>query len=72
MKFVFFNDTGRDISMHPATFNQGIKCNKSIIVPLEERELILPENTHPHVKMWDYGEDHGLQLLVMARKEENK
>lgn len=70
MKFVFFNDTGREITLHPATLNQGIKCNKSIIVPLEEREFILPEGTYPWTKIWGYGEI--LQLIVMARKDDNK
>lgn len=72
MKFVFFNDTGREASLHPATFDQEIKCNKSIIVPLEEREFILPKNTYPWTKMWEYGEYHGLQLLIMTRKDVNE
>lgn len=72
MKFVFFNDTGREVSLHPATFDQGMKCNKSTIIPLEEREFIFPENTYPWVKLWDYGECGGLQLLVEVRGDDDE
>ena len=64
MKFVYYNDTGRVVSIHPATEVHGTKCDMSTIHPLEERTFILPENTYPWVKMWDYGEEHGLSILV--------
>lgn len=36
-------------------------------MPLEERVFILPDNTFPWVKMWDY-EEKGLQILVVPKK----
>lgn len=68
MKFVYYNDTGRLISVHPATKSHGVKCNMSVIKPLEERSFHLPPNTYPWVKMWDYGLEHGLSILVSAQK----
>ena len=64
MKFIYFNDTGRMVTVHPATFVYGCKGEEKSIQPLEERVFILPEGTYPHVKMWDYGEEKGLQILV--------
>ncbi|MGM7680797.1 hypothetical protein ACSVDA_01460 [Cytobacillus sp. Hm23] len=64
MKFSFFNDTGRVVSIHAATINKGCKCDDSPIKPLEERLFLLPEGTYPWVKMWDHGETNGLCLLV--------
>lgn len=70
MKFVYYNDTGREIGIHPATKEHGTKCDMSTIQPLEERTFILPdEYTYPWVKMWDYGEKRGLSILVSPRKE---
>ncbi|WP_257206521.1 hypothetical protein [Bacillus thuringiensis] len=34
------------------------------IKPLEERVFILPNGTYPWVKIWDYGKERGLQILV--------
>lgn len=56
MKFKYYNDTGRTLYIHPATFIHGCKGDEAPIKPLEERLLILPEGTYPWVKMWDYGE----------------
>ncbi|MFC4323195.1 hypothetical protein [Litchfieldia salsa] len=70
MKFVYYNDTGREISIHPATELSGIKCDMTIIQPLEERTFYLPLNTFPWVKMWDYGEKRGLSILVTAQKDD--
>lgn len=64
MKFKYFNDTGRIVSIHPATFIHGCKGDSNPIEPLEERLFILPENTYPWVKMWDHGEKGGLVILV--------
>ncbi|WP_336882271.1 hypothetical protein [Priestia koreensis] len=69
MKFVYLNDTGREVSIHPATFSHGCTGNESPIQPLEERVFILPEGTYPWVKMWDYGEDQGLSILVSPTKD---
>jgi len=64
MKFAFFNDTGREVNVHPATILHGCKCNNDPIHPLEERIFNLPTGTYPWVKMWDYGDKTGLQILV--------
>lgn len=70
MKFVFFNDTGRRVGIHPATLTHGCICEEHGIEPFEERIFELPENTFPWVKMWDYGEKRGLSILVSPRKVE--
>lgn len=70
LKFVYYNDTGREVSIHPATEVHGTKCDMSTIQPLEMRTFILPENTYPWVKMWDYGEADGLSILVSPESEE--
>lgn len=67
MKFEFYNDTGRDVSIHPATETHGTKCDMSTINPFESRTFTLPEATYPWVKMWDYGEKHGLSILVSPK-----
>ncbi|RKP55570.1 hypothetical protein D7Z26_10330 [Cohnella endophytica] len=70
MKFEYYNDTGRDISIHAATESSGITCDMSIIKPLETRTFIIPTDTYPWVKMWDHGELLGLCILVYAKKDE--
>lgn len=70
MKFVYYNDTGRDISIHAATESSGVICDMSIIKPLDARTFTLPSDTYPWIKMWDYGEEHGLSILVYAKKDE--
>lgn len=72
LRFVNYNDTGREISIHSVTESHGTKCDMSIILPLEERTFILPENTYPWVKMWDYGEERGLSILVSPKSREWK
>jgi hypothetical protein len=62
-KFVYFNDTNRIVSIHPATQTHGCEVDMSGIQPQTIREFILPEGTYAWVKMWDYGE-RGLQILV--------
>ncbi|KAB7666928.1 hypothetical protein [Bacillus sp. B1-b2] len=70
MRFKFYNDTGRIVTIHPATYKHGCSVdNKEAIIPLEERLFILPEGTYPYVKMWDYGLNNGLQLLVSPTKD---
>jgi len=69
VKFVYFNDTGRIVGVHPATFMHGCSGDKTPIKPKEQRLFILPENTYPWVKMWDYGEKIGLQILVSPIKD---
>jgi hypothetical protein len=67
-KFVYFNDTKRIVSIHPATRTHGTDCDMSGIEPLEQRVFTLPEGTYPFVKMWDYG-NSGLQILVSPHSE---
>lgn len=64
MKFIYYNDTGRMVKIHPATISHGCTVDTLPIKPLEERVFMLPENTYPWVKMWDYGEKYGLIILV--------
>lgn len=68
IKFEYFNDTKRIVSVHPGTFSHGCQCEQTKIEPLEIATFHLPEGTYPWVKMWDYGEEHGLQLLVSPKK----
>lgn len=56
MKFEFFNDTGKDIYIHPATKTHGIEYEGENTIPtLTIRVFHLPENTTPLVKMWGNG-----------------
>lgn len=68
-KLKFYNDTKRDVSVHPATVIQGVECDDSVIKPNEIREFILPEGTYGMIKMWDYGAKSGLQIFVSAVRE---
>ncbi|QHE52767.1 hypothetical protein [Pontibacillus sp. HMF3514] len=69
MKFKYYNDTGREVSIHPGTEMNGIRCSMDLIKPHEERTFYLPENTYPWVKMWDYGDKKGLSILVSPQKD---
>ncbi|ULL13985.1 hypothetical protein DVH26_05705 [Paenibacillus sp. H1-7] len=71
MKFVYYNDTGRIVKIHPASVLHGCDVDESPIQPLEERVFLLPANTYPWVKMWDYGQDQGLSILVSPRTIED-
>lgn len=71
MKFVFLNDTDRIVHVHPACFTHGCSGSKRPIQHLEERTFILPDGTYPSVKLWDYGDDKGLQILITACSEED-
>lgn len=69
MKFAFFNDTGRTVSIHPATFNSGVTAEGlDFIAPLEKRVFELPEGSYPWVKMWDY-KALGLSICVLPMPE---
>ena len=70
MKFIYFNDTGRTVSIHSATEIHGTKCSMDSIQPLEECTFYLPPDTFPWVKMWDSGEERGLSILVSPRKND--
>ncbi|NRG33955.1 hypothetical protein [Niallia circulans] len=61
MKLKFFNDTGRIVTIHQATYEHVCYVdNSDAIMPLQERLFFLPDGT----KLWDYGARNGLQLLV--------
>jgi len=63
------NLTSRRISIHPATFLHGCHGMDMPIASKEDAIFLLPEGTFPWVKMWDYGEKHGLQILVSPQRE---
>jgi hypothetical protein len=64
-KFAYYNDTGRTVGIHPATKIHGTKViDDTPIKHGEIRVFLVPDGTYPWVKMWDYGEKHGLQILV--------
>lgn len=67
--FIFFNDTGKEVSIHPGTKIHGCECDMSPIKHLEERVFYLPDGTIPWVKMWDY-HSH-LSILVSPRTFED-
>lgn len=70
-KFTYYNDTKRTVGIHPATWGDGCDSdNKDKILHGEMRTFTLPEGTYPWVKMWDYGEGHGLQILVSPTKDD--
>lgn len=66
MKFYYYNDTQRNVGIHPAMEGYGVKCDMSVIKHGEVREFLLPENAVPLLKMWDYQKHGGdLQILIM-------
>jgi hypothetical protein len=67
VKFVFYNDTGKPVSIHPSTVASGCKCDESDIQPLQERIFELPDGTFPWVKMWDYG--FAMQIFVAPKRD---
>lgn len=72
MKITVYNDTKRTMHVHPATFFHGCKGESAPIEHVEEREFTLPANTEPWVKMWDYGPEKGLQILVSPNEIQPK
>lgn len=64
-RFDYYNDTRRDVSIHSATISHGCQVeDTSTIEHGEIRTFELPPGTYPWVKMWDYGPQRGLQILV--------
>lgn len=68
MKFQYFNDTNRMVSIHSASFLDGCTADMNEIAPLTTCTFHLPDGTYPWVKMWDYGE-LGLSILVSPIKD---
>jgi hypothetical protein len=71
VKFVFFNDTGREVSLHAGTFLSGCTGEPSPIQPLETRTLVMPPGTYPWVKLWDQ-DAKGTMLLLSAVREDTE
>lgn len=66
MRVKYYNDTGRDVMVHPATYAYGCTATRDIIKPLETCIFNLPEGaTEVEIKMWDYGAK-GLSVLVFC------
>lgn len=63
MRLIYYNDTGRDVLIHPATYAYGCTTDRDIIRPSERCLFTLPEGVTPEIKMWDY-DDKGLSILV--------
>lgn len=69
MKFAFFNDTNRNILIHPGTLSNGVQFDDNpTIKPLEIKTFILPDGTYPLVKLWDH--DRNLTIYVGANQAE--
>ncbi|PGK52573.1 hypothetical protein CN918_31110 [Priestia megaterium] len=68
------NLTSQSVSIHPATFIHGCHGLDMPIAPKEDAVFLLPEGTFPWIKMWDYKERGGLQILVSPEtdKENSK
>lgn len=63
-KFMFFNDTKRDVVIHPGVRIHGIRYDgDTTIKPLEVKTFYLPVDYVPLVKMWDYGTN--LSIMIM-------
>lgn len=63
MQLIYYNDTGRDVLIHPATYVYGCTADRDIIRPSERCLITLPEAMTAEIKMWDYGVK-GLSILV--------
>lgn len=69
--FFYYNDTGRSVKIHPGT---DVKVKFENDGPIEHGKTLkfsYPKKFSPLIKMWDYGEKHGLQIIVMLVDEEN-
>ena len=67
MKFEFFNDMGKPVHIHSATFMHGTEVEGGRIEPQTERVFHLPEGTHPWVKFWAHGDHY--TILVSPKSE---
>lgn len=69
MQLIYYNDTGRDVLIHPATYVYGCTADRDIIRPSERCFFTLPEGVTPEIKMCDYG-DKGLSVLVIPADDD--
>lgn len=67
MKFSFYNDTGRLVSIHPAT-KQYCNYYRDQIEPDDISTFTFPINCDPWMQLWDYG-DMGLQILIQSDRK---
>ncbi len=63
-KFVYYNDTKKEIKIHPATEIHGAICDMSVIKPFEQREFEIPEGAYVWFKQWEDG-----TILVSPTKD---
>lgn len=66
---IYYNDTGKEVHIHPATVSHGCEVSLEPIQPLEEREFKLPVESYPWVKMWEH--NGRLSILVSPRSLDN-
>lgn len=65
MKTAIYNDSNRNMHIHSATEEYGVKGDMSTIKHLEERIFELPEGKYPWIKVWDHGGEDGLTVLII-------
>lgn len=65
MKIVYFNDTGKEINIHPGTLSHGTQTSTEPIKPLEERVFELP-GTYPWIMMCEH--DGQLSIFVSGKQ----
>ncbi|MCM3494706.1 hypothetical protein M4D52_14805 [Paenibacillus lactis] len=66
MKVVYFNDTGKEINIHPGTLSHGTKTSTEPIKPFEERVFELPEGTYPWIMMCEHNDQ--LSIFVSGKQ----
>jgi len=66
VKIVYFNDTGKEINIHPGTLSHGTQTSTEPIKPLEERVFELPEGTYPWIMMCEH--DGQLSIFVSGKQ----
>lgn len=63
-KFMFLNDTKRDVTIHPGVRIHGIRYEgDTVIKHLEVKTFYLPSHYVPLIKMWDY--DTNLSIMIL-------
>lgn len=53
-KFIYFNNTDKLVSIHPATLKHGCEVDLEAIKPGEHRLFLLPEGAYPWLRMFEY------------------
>lgn len=66
MKFAYYNDTKRVVTIHPGTEMYITKGDISPIKHGEIRYFEIEDGHYPIIKMWDYG-DRGLQIFLSSK-----